>query len=193
MIYGYARVSTKGQDKYGNSLPAQEAQLKAAGAEVIYHDSFTGTKMERPAFTELLEVLKTGDTLIVCKLDRFARSATKGAEVLQGLMNRGVTINILNMGVADNTPMGRMMIHMIFAFAEFERDMIVERTQTGKAVAREKEGWKEGRPKAETPEFEKFLEKTKRGEFSVSAACGIMGISRSTWNRRERECQRAAL
>ena len=74
MIYGYGRVSTKGQAKDGNSLEAQERLIKEHGAEVIYMDSFTGTKMTRPEFDKLLEELKAGDTLVVAKLDRFARS-----------------------------------------------------------------------------------------------------------------------
>ena len=74
MIYEYARVSTKGQAKDGNSLENQEKQLKENGATCIYIDSFTGTKTDRPQFTKLMHELKDGDTLIVTKLDRFARS-----------------------------------------------------------------------------------------------------------------------
>lgn len=89
MIYGYARESTKGQEKYGNSLVDQHKRLIEAGATQIYSKSFTGTKMERPEFTKLLSVLKEGDTLIVTKLDRFARTATDGARTVQALVNRG--------------------------------------------------------------------------------------------------------
>ena len=74
MIYGYARVSTKGQAKDGNSLESQIELLKDNGAVEIYSDSFTGTKADRPEFSKLLQELKSGDTLIVTKLDRFARS-----------------------------------------------------------------------------------------------------------------------
>lgn len=188
MIYGYARVSTKGQDRYGNSLTDQETKLRQAGATDIYHDSYTGTKMDRPEFTKLLTLLKQGDTLIVTKLDRFARSAAKGAEVMQELVSRGVRVNILNMGIADNTAMGKLMLTIMFGFAEFERDMIVERTQTGKAVCREsKPGWREGRKKKETPDFEKFLKMQKEGIKSVKECCEALGISRSTWLRKVRE------
>ena len=82
MIYGYGRVSTKGQAKDGNSLEAQERLLKEHGAEVIYMDSFTGTKMTRPEFDKLLEKLKAGDTLVVAKLDRFARSVSQASDLL---------------------------------------------------------------------------------------------------------------
>ena len=84
MIYGYARVSTKGQAKDGNSLESQQAALKTAGAEKIYVDSFTGTKMNRPQFSELVDVLKPGDTLIVTKLDRFARSISQASDLITG-------------------------------------------------------------------------------------------------------------
>lgn len=187
MIYGYARVSTKGQDRYGNSLQDQNEKLKAAGCEVVYHDSFTGTKIERPEFSKLLGLLKDGDTLVVTKLDRFARTAADGAKTVQELVNRGVEVNVLNMGRADNTPMGKLMVTIMFAFAEFERDMIVERTTTGKAVARANNPeWREGRKKVEVPDFQKFLEKQKGGQMTVDECCEQLGISRSTWYDRVR-------
>lgn len=79
MIYGYARVSTKGQARDGNSLEAQTKALKEAGAEMIFSDSFTGTKIDRPEFDKLKNRLSCGDKLIVTKLDRFARSASQGS------------------------------------------------------------------------------------------------------------------
>ena len=82
MIYGYGRASTKGQAKDGNSLEAQERLLKEHGAEVIYMASFTGTKMTRPEFDKLLEELKAGDTLVVAKLDRFARSVSQASDLI---------------------------------------------------------------------------------------------------------------
>lgn len=190
MIYGYARVSSKGQDLYGNSLQDQETKLRAAGCEAIYHDSFTGTKMDRPQFTRLLSKLKEGDTLVVTKLDRFARTAADGAKAVQELTNKGVNVNILNMGKADNTPMGKLLVTVLFAFAEFERDMIVERTQAGKAVAKANNpDWKEGRKAVElSPSVvQKFREKQKDGELSAAQICQTLGISRATWYNKLRE------
>lgn len=146
MIYGYCRVSTKGQAKDGNSLEAQEAALKASGATDIYSDTFTGTKTHRPEFDKLMDVIQSGDTLKVTKLDRIARSAAQGMELIQSMLDRGITVHVLNMGLMDNTPSGRLIRNVMLAFAEFERDMIVERTQEGKAVAKQKEGYHEGRP-----------------------------------------------
>ena len=188
MIYGYARVSTKGQDRYGNSIRDQTDKLKAAGCEVVYHDSFTGTKMDRPEFGKLLTTLKEGDTLIVTKLDRFARTAADGAKTVQALVERGVEVNVLNMGRADNTPMGKLMITILLGFAEFERDMIVERTQSGKEVARHKNpDWREGRKKVSLPDFPRYSSLYDEGLVTVEEACKAMGISKGTWYARRKE------
>lgn len=188
MIYGYARVSTRGQDRHGNSLQDQVEKLTAAGCTKIFKDSFTGTKMDRPSFTELLSVMEKGDCLVVTKLDRFARTAAEGAMMVQRLMNSGIDVHVLNMGKADNTPMGKLMVTMMLAFAEFERDMIVERTTTGKAVKRANDpNWKEGRKKIDLPAFDEYLKKHKLGLMTVAECCTELNISKSTWNRRVRE------
>lgn len=122
MRYGYARVSTKGQQREGNSLQDQEQKLLAAGAEEIYFDSFTGTTMDRPQFTALLSRLQAGDELMVTKLDRLARSATKGVECIRSLSEKGVVVNILNMGRIDDTSVGKLVLTIMMAFAEYERE-----------------------------------------------------------------------
>ena len=96
MVYGYSRVSTKTQAKDGNGLEAQNVALKEAGAEVIYTDAFTGTKTDRPELNKLLNQLKDGDKLIVTKLDRIARSASQGIELVNQLLERGIVVHILN-------------------------------------------------------------------------------------------------
>lgn len=146
-IYGYARVSTTGQAKDGNSLEAQIQLLKDNGATEIYADSFTGTKLERPELDKLLKVIKPGDTFIACKLDRVARSMTQGSRLVNELIEKGVKVNILNIGIMDNTPSSKLIRNVFFAFAEFERDMIVERTQEGKEISKQTNpNYKEGRP-----------------------------------------------
>lgn len=183
MIYGYARVSTKGQAKDGNSLESQIELLKENGAEEIYSDSFTGTKTDRPQFNKLLEKLQKGDTLIVTKLDRFARSMTQGSELVTELINKGVKVNILNIGVMDNTPASKLIRNIFFSFAEFERDMIVERTQEGKAIAKTKEGFKEGRPKKYTKDqLNNALSMltVNGGNYSYKEVERLLGISKST-------------
>ena len=178
MIYGYARVSTRGQQK-GNSLEDQSVKLKEAGCKEIICETYTGTKVDRPQFTELLKKLKPGDELVVCKIDRFARTASEGSDIVSQLVDNGIVVNVLNMGRADNSPMGKLVITMLLAFAEFERNMIVERTQAGKAIARQKEGYREGRPTLEVDK-EKALALVESG-LTVSQACKELGISRSSW------------
>lgn len=181
MIYGYARVSTAGQAKDGNSLEAQETLLRDNGAVKIYRDAFTGTKTDRPALNELMSVLVEGDVVIVSKLDRLGRSLSKTSELITELIDRGVTINILNLGVLNNGSMNTLLRNVLLAFAQFERDMIVERTSEGKAIKRAKGELAEGRKFVEVPEFGKFFEKTKNGEMTVVECCRELGISRSKW------------
>ena len=183
MIYGYARVSTLGQAKDGNSIEAQEKLLKEHGASVIFADAFTGTKCNRPQFNILLKQLQPGDTLIVTKLDRIARSTQQGCQLVGQLLDRGIRINVLNLGIMDNTPTGKLIRTILFAFAEFERDMIVERTAEGKAIARERGNFKEGRPKKPVENFEKVHKKQKTGEITVKSACRELNISKTQWYR----------
>ncbi|WP_368236408.1 recombinase family protein [Clostridium perfringens] len=183
MIYGYARVSTKGQAKDGNSLESQIKLLRDNGATEIYADSFTGTKTDRPEFNKLLNILKTGDTLIVTKLDRFARSMTQGSELVNELIDKGIRVNILNIGVMDNTPASKLIRNIFFSFAKFERDMIVERTKEGKAIAKSKEGFKEGRPKKHTKEqvdHALSMLSINGGKYSYKEVERLLGISKST-------------
>ena len=189
MLYGYSRVSTKGQARDGNSLADQRKQLLEAGvaAENIYADAFTGTKCERPEFSRLLSVLSEGDVLVVCKLDRFARSAADGIRICEELISRGVKVHVLNMGMLDNSTTGKLIRGIFFCFAEFERDMIIERTAAGKAVARENPEWREGRKKLELPGWEEARDAVARGELEVTEACKRLGCSRATWYRKVKE------
>ena len=187
MIWGYARVSTTKQMKNGNSINDQIRALTEAGAEKIVTDDYTGTKMNRPEFTKLIESLQAGDKLIVTKLDRFARTAIEGSQVVRDLVGKGVTVHVLNMGIADNTPMGKLMITMLLAFAEFERDMIVERTQAGKAVARANGKKVDGRPKKFNPEkIDEALNLLEGGK-SYKQVESLTNVSKSTLIRAKRE------
>lgn len=146
MIYGYARVSTTAQ-----SLGEQLEQLEQVGVvkENMYKEKFTGTKMNRPEFTKLLSVLKDNDIVVVTNFDLFARNTKEALEVIEPLLERNITIKILNLGTIENTTIGRMIMRTILSVAEMERDMIVERTQEGKAFAkRNNPNFREGRPKA---------------------------------------------
>ena len=118
MIYGYARVSTATQGRDGNSLEDQVAALERYGCQKIVQEAFTGKTMERPKFLRLLEELQEGDTLVVCKLDRFARTAIEGVQTVRELFERGVRVHILNMGLIENTLTGNLILSVLLAFAE---------------------------------------------------------------------------
>lgn len=185
MVYGYARVSTAKQAIKGNSLEDQEQLLRDAGAQEIISDSYTGTKMDRPNFNKLLDKLQSGDKLIVTKLDRFARTSIEGGSIVRDLQNRGVTIQILNMGVIDNTPTGKLVLTIFLAFAEFERDMIVERTQTGRDIARSKGFRVDGRPlKYSKAQMEHAI--SLLSDHSYTQVAEMTGISKSTLTRAKR-------
>lgn len=189
MIYGYARVSTKGQARDGNSLEGQTSALQEAGAEIIYHDSYTGCSTHRPELDKLLSVLQPGDTLMVTKLDRFARSLYQGTQLIENLTEKEVTIHVLNLGVMNNTPTGKLIRNLMLGIAEFERDMIKERTSEGKAIAREKGIRVDGRPEKNIPLplFRDFVKKQKDGEMTVAECCAVLNISRSTWYKKLKE------
>lgn len=187
VIYGYARVSTKGQAKDGNSLEAQEVELIKAGAEKIYTDAYTGTQTHRPELDKLIGVLQDGDTIVVTKLDRIARSLRQGIDLIDSLVEKGVAVNVLNMGKIDDTPTGKLIRNVMLSFAEFERDMIMQRTAEGKAIAKQQPGYKEGRKekysKAQIDHAMKLLE----GSNSYRQVAEMTGISKSTLIRKKKE------
>lgn len=180
MIYGYARVSTATQGRDGNSLEEQVAALEKYGCQQIVKEAFSGKTMERPKFQSLLERLQEGDTLVVCKLDRFARTAIEGVQTVRELFERGIKVHILNMGLIENTLTGNLILTVMLAFAEYERGMIVERTQTGKMVARQNPNFKDGRPKKYTPaQIAHALELLSAGK-TYREVEAMTGISKST-------------
>lgn len=182
-IYGYARVSTKGQLD-GNSLEQQLCEIMDRYANSkVYEEQYSGKTTERPIFTKLLNLLVKGDTLVVTKLDRFARSTVEGINTINMLMEKGVKIHILNMGLIEDTPMGRLIITNLLAFAEFERAMIIERTQSGKAIAKTKPGFTEGRPKKHSKkqiDHALSLLSVNGGKHSYTEVSEITNISKST-------------
>ena len=143
--------------------------------------------MQRPEFQALLERLEEGDTLVVCKLDRFARTAIEGVETVRGLFERGVRVHILNMGLIENTLTGNLILTVMLAFAEYERGMIVERTKTRKAIARLQPDYRDGRPKKfKKAQINHALELLNSG-MSYKQVEGMTGISKSTLVRAKRQ------
>jgi DNA invertase Pin-like site-specific DNA recombinase len=151
-----------------------------SGCEEVIEEQYTGTTTERPQLEDLLMRLNAGDTLMVTKLDRLVRSATEGANLIKELTNKGIRVNILNMGEVDERPQGRLMLHILLAFAEFERDMIVERTQGGKAIARTKAGFREGRPPIAKARKDAAIKMVVSDGKSYKEATEATGISKST-------------
>ena len=176
------RVSTQCQARDGNSLDAQKSALREAGATEIYADAFTGTKTNRPELNKLLEKIAPGDTLIFTKLDRVARNLTQGIELIEKLAEKQIKVHVLNIGIIDESPAGKLIRNVMLAFSEFERDMIVQRTKEGKAIARTDPNFKEGRPKKySVAQINHARELLKTNTYANVVA--MTGISRSTLKR----------
>ena len=136
-----------------------------------------------------IDFIGEGDTLVACKLDRFARTAIEGVQVVRELFERGIRVHILNMGLVENTLTGNLILTVMLAFAEYERGMIVERTQTGKAVARQDPNFRDGRPKKFTPEqIDLALSLLDQGK-TYRQITTMTGISKSTLIRSRRKSE----
>lgn len=160
--------------------------MRESGAEEIFVDSFTGTKLDRPEFDKLLKQIQNGDTLIVTKLDRFARSVSQASDLITQLIDKGITVNVLNLGILSNSSVSTLMRNVLLSFAQFERDMIVERTQEGKAIAKQKPDFREGRPPLyRKKQIEHALEMLS--DHSYKQVEELTGISKSTLIRAKRK------
>ena len=190
-IIGYARVSTKSQAKEGNSLEQQKEEiLNKYNTAEVFSESYTGTKTDRPIFNKIINELHEGDTLVVTKLDRLARNTVEGIQVIENLFNKSVSVHVLNVGLLENTTMGKFFLTTLLAVAEMERNTIIERTQAGKEIAKAKEGFKEGRPKKFTSkqlDHALSMLSINGGSYSYSEVEEITNISKSTLTR---ECRK---
>lgn len=194
MIYGYCRVSTKNQALYGNSLEEQKQQILSLypDAELII-EAYTAYKDKRPLFDKLIAKVSTGDTIVVTKLDRFCRSVSHGVSALDTIYRRGVKLHILNMGIVEDTPIGTLLFNVLQSFAQFERDMIVERTTTGKEIARLNPTFKEGRTRIEvdTLVFNNVYNNWKEGSITAKEAMSELGLKPNTFYRRVADFEKA--
>ena len=180
MKYAYARVSTRKQSRDGNGLDEQIAKLQIVGFDELVVEEFTGATIKRPCLDALISRLQAGDTLIVTKLDRFARSTADGSALINELLNRGVSVHILNMGLIDNTPTGKLIVHIMLAFAEYERDLIIERTQAGKEIARSKNGFRDGRPPIDQKRKDFAVDLIVNQRKTYREVAELTGLSKST-------------
>jgi DNA invertase Pin-like site-specific DNA recombinase len=152
MLIGYARVSTSDQ-----THDLQEDALKKAGCDRIFTDTVSGAKSERKGLDEALNYVRPGDTLVVWRLDRLGRSLKHLIETITGLNNRKIGFKSITEAIDTTTSGGKLVFHIFGALAEFERDIIRERTQAGLTAARAR-GRKGGRPKALTPKKAQMAE-----------------------------------
>lgn len=186
MLRGYARVSTRHQAA-ATSLQDQRIALLAEGCEKIYADVYSGATLARKELLRLCQEVQAGDTIVVTKMDRFARTETEAYEQVVAWVRAGVKVRVLNMGTIEDTEIGRLILHIMLSFAEFERDMIVSRTQEGRAYKRATDpGYREGRkPKFSKAQLDHAMELLQSHSFTEVAT--MTGISRSTVTREARK------
>jgi DNA invertase Pin-like site-specific DNA recombinase len=178
MFIGYARVSTEDQN-----LDLQRDALQKAGCEQIYTDRVSGTKAERKGLTEALSHLRAGDTLVVWRLDRLGRSLRHLIDTVTDLQERGIGFKSLQESIDTTTSGGKLVFHIFGALAEFEREIIRERTRAGLTAARAR-GKSGGRPKAMTAKQVQMLRNLASDpENSIDEICKTLGISRTTFYR----------
>ena len=189
MKFAYARVSTHKQSRDGNGLNEQIAKLENAGFDELVVEEFSGATTKRPHLEALIQRLQTGDTLVVTKLDRFARSVAESLSLINSLLARGVHVLILNMGLIDNTPIGKLITTILLAIAEFERDMIIERTQVGKEIARTKHGFRDGRPPIDQKKKDFAANLILNEHKSYNEVSELTGLSKSTITRAVRHAR----
>lgn len=179
--FGYGRVSTPEQNTDNQRLEIEHAK-GALDDECWYADTISGKAhaTQRPQFTKLLDKLRKGDTLVVTKLDRLGRDAVDVQATVRHLQKLKVKVIVLQLGDLDlaSTP-GKMMLTMLAAVAEMERDLLIERTTAGLARARA-EGKKLGRPAKTTPKARAAMVKAYKGGETVSALARLHGVSRAT-------------
>ncbi|SJZ92127.1 Site-specific DNA recombinase [Trichlorobacter thiogenes] len=161
---GYARVSTEGQE-----LTAQLEQLNGAGVDKIFKEKASGVKQDRPQLAAMLEHLREGDTVIICKLDRIARSTKHLLEIVEALEARKVSFKVLNINLDTSTPTGKLMLSMLAAIGQFEREMMLERQREGIRIAKD-EGRYKGRKATARALSEQVLELLAQGKTKQAVA-----------------------
>lgn len=172
---GYARVSTHEQH-----LDQQIAALEQAGCIRVFQEKVSGTRTDRPEMVRALEYLREGDTLVVWRLDRLGRSLQHLIQVVGDLQGRGVGFRSIHEAIDTTTSAGRLTFHVFGALAEFERDLIIDRTKAGLAAARAR-GAKPGRKPALSPDQVGVVRQMhSSGQHTVEAIAKVVGVSRAT-------------
>lgn len=180
-IFGYARVSTEAQN-----LDRQLDALEKYGVDMIYNEKMTGTKKNRPELTKLLDRITEGDTVVVESLSRLGRSTKDLIELTETFQSKGVNLVSLKESIDTNSPTGKLLFTLMSAIAQFERDVIADRTREGLESARAR-GRTGGRPKADAEQVRKAIKLYKTGQYSVKEIEELTGIKKSTLYRNLRE------
>jgi len=178
MLVGYARVSTQDQ-----KLELQRDALKEAQCERIFEDKASGAKAARPGLTEALTFMRAGDTLVIWKLSRLGRSLKQLIETVQAMQDKGIELKSLNESIDTRTPTGKLLFHIVAAFAQFERDNMIENTKAGLEAARAR-GKKGGRkPVLEGKKLALAMTLRADPTLAIVDICKTLGISRATFYR----------
>lgn len=179
MLIGYARISKAGDQ----DTAAQVQALTRAGAERIFQDEDTGARWDRPELQRLLDQLRPGDVLLVWKLDRLTRSLKDLLHLMDRLRAQDVGFRSLTEAVDTTTPAGRMMMQMVGAFAEFEREMIRERTRAGLDAAREQGRVGGRRPKLTARQRDELVRGVREERYTMAEAARLFNVHPSTVSR----------
>lgn len=182
-VIGYARVSTGLQNVEG-----QEDALRAAGCERVFVDHVSGATKDRPELRAALDYLRSGDTLVVWRLDRLGRSLAHLIEIMQDLGARGVEFRSLSEAIDTSSPTGRLLFHIAGAFAQFERDLVRERTGIGLAAARA-QGRRGGRPSVISPQMLTQAKLLRAGGQTYHQIATALGVSQSAVGRALKDYQ----
>lgn len=178
MLIGYARVSTHDQE-----TAAQVAALKAAGCERIFHEKASGGRWDRPELRKLLDHLRSGDVLVVWKLDRLSRSLGDVLVLMEQIQEAKAGFRSLTEAVDTTTPAGRMMMQMVGAFAEFERAMLRERTKAGLESARNEGRIGGRRPKLRPQQQQEIVRMVTTGKKTAADAARLFNVHPATISR----------
>jgi DNA invertase Pin-like site-specific DNA recombinase len=184
MIIGYARVSTADQN-----LDLQLDALKKYGCDRIFEEKVTGTKKERPKLAEMMTILRSGDRVVIYKLDRISRSTKHLIDLSEYFEKRGVEFVSIQDSIDTSTPMGRFFFRILASIAELERDVICERTKAGLSAARAR-GRKGGRPLSDKKKVHLAIKMYDSKEYSISQIVQATGISQATLYRRLKNCDK---
>ena len=185
-IFGYARVSTEAQN-----LGRQIDALKKYGVDMIYNEKMTGTKRDRPELTKMLDRMTEGDTVIVESLSRLGRSTKDLIELTELFERKGVHLVSLKESIDTSSSTGKLLFTLMSAIAQFERDVIADRTKEGLRSARAR-GRTGGRPKANPDAVRKAVKLYRTGQYSVKEIEELTGVKKSTLyrNLRQRDGQK---